>query len=589
MAYLALYRRFRPSGFDSLIGQDHVVRTLVNQINSDKIGHAYLFCGARGTGKTSAAKIFARAINCLSPVNGSPCGKCAVCKALADPSNLDIVEMDAASNNKVENVREIRDKIQYPPVSGKYKVYIIDEVHMLTTEAFNALLKTLEEPPKHAVFILATTEVHKLPSTILSRCMRFDFRLIPTREIAELIGKIYREIGKDYDEDAVNAVARAGNGSVRDALSVADICASYRDGKLTYADVLAVLGATDGDVVVSLLSDIFDSKTGDMLSKVEELADSGKSIGVLCKDIISALRETVICKTCKDAKKILALPDETYKKLVDAGEKVDEKRLLRIMEIFTDAESDLKYSNSPRAVLETACIKASMPAVDYNVDALLSRVAALEQKLASGVVSGQTEKQEPRIGRLNEVSGVSAPTTEKPKTVEEVKPVRVADDYYYPVPPPEEEVPFGDPYSAPITEKPKTVEKPKSVITPVKAAETVSETQSVKSVGNMSAGRIWGTVVRKLRADRNIVLWVACQDMTASLSGNTLVIAANDEAGYNAIVKEQNLATLTAAVRSVGNYDVKVVLGKTEEKDDFEEGVAVLKRNTGVTRVDIKD
>ncbi|MDD6903451.1 MAG: DNA polymerase III subunit gamma/tau, partial [Candidatus Borkfalkiaceae bacterium] len=306
MAYLALYRRFRPSGFDSLIGQDHVVRTLVNQINSDKIGHAYLFCGARGTGKTSAAKIFARAINCLSPVNGSPCGKCAVCKALADPSNLDIVEMDAASNNKVENVREIRDKIQYPPVSGKYKVYIIDEVHMLTTEAFNALLKTLEEPPKHAVFILATTEVHKLPSTILSRCMRFDFRLIPTREIAELIGKIYREIGKDYDEDAVNAVARAGNGSVRDALSVADICASYRDGKLTYADVLAVLGATDGDVVVSLLSDIFDSKTGDMLSKVEELADSGKSIGVLCKDIISALRETVICKTCKDAKKILA-------------------------------------------------------------------------------------------------------------------------------------------------------------------------------------------------------------------------------------------------------------------------------------------
>ena len=379
MAYLALYRRFRPSGFDSLIGQDHVVRTLVNQINSDKIGHAYLFCGARGTGKTSAAKIFARAINCLSPVNGSPCGKCAVCKALADPSNLDIVEMDAASNNKVENVREIRDKIQYPPVSGKYKVYIIDEVHMLTTEAFNALLKTLEEPPKHAVFILATTEVHKLPSTILSRCMRFDFRLIPTREIAELIGKIYREIGKDYDEDAVNAVARAGNGSVRDALSVADICASYRDGKLTYADVLAVLGATDGDVVVSLLSDIFDSKTGDMLSKVEELADSGKSIGVLCKDIISALRETVICKTCKDAKKILALPDETYKKLVDAGEKVDEKRLLRIMEIFTDAESDLKYSNSPRAVFETACIKASMPAVDYNVDALLSRVAALER------------------------------------------------------------------------------------------------------------------------------------------------------------------------------------------------------------------
>ena len=497
--------------------------------------------------------------------------------------------MDAASNNKVENVREIRDKIQYPPVSGKYKVYIIDEVHMLTTEAFNALLKTLEEPPKHAVFILATTEVHKLPSTILSRCMRFDFRLIPTGEIAGLIGKIYREIGKDYDDDAVNAVARAGNGSVRDALSVADICASYRDGKLTYADVLAVLGATDGDVLVSLLSDIFDSKTGDMLSKVEELADSGKSVGVLCKDIVSTLRETVICKTCKDAKKILALPDETYGKLVAAGKKVDEKRLLRIMEIFADAESDLKYSNSPRAVLETACIKASMPAVDYNIDAILSRVAALEQKIASGVVvSGRAEKQEPRTERLNEVSSVSAPITEQPKTAEEVKPVRVADDYDYPVPPPEEEMPFDDPYSVP-----KSVEKKdgksESAVTSVKAAETANESQTVKPVGNMSAGRIWGTVVRKLRSDKNIVLWVACQDMTASLSGNTLVIAANDEAGYNAVIKEQNLSTLTAAVRSVGNYDVKVVLGKTEENDDFEEGVAALKRKTGVTNVDIKN
>ena len=230
-----------------------------------------------------------------------------------------------------------------------------------------------------------------------------------------------------------------------------------------------------------------------------------------------------------------------------------------------------------------------MPAVDYNIDAILSRVAALEQKIASGVVvSGRAEKQEPRTERLNEVSSVSAPITEQPKTAEEVKPVRVADDYDYPVPPPEEEMPFDDPYSVP-----KRVEKkdgkPESAVTSVKAAETANESQTVKPVGNMSAGRIWGTVVRKLRSDRNIVLWVACQDMTASLSGNTLVIAANDEAGYNAVIKEQNLSTLAAAVRSVGNYDVKVVLGKTEEKDDFEEGVAALKRKTGVTNVDIKN
>ena len=256
MAYLALYRRFRPTGFKGLIGQEHIVRTLSNQIASGRIGHAYLFCGTRGTGKTSAAKIFARAINCLHPIDGSPCGECEVCKALLDPSNLDILEMDAASNNKVENVREIREKIQYPPVSGKYKVYIIDEVHMLTSEAFNALLKTLEEPPKHAVFILATTESHKLPSTILSRCMRFDFRIIPTKEIAELIARIYDEVGKTYDKDAVTAIARAGAGSVRDALSIADICVSYRDGKLTYSDVLEVLGATDSSKITSMIKKI---------------------------------------------------------------------------------------------------------------------------------------------------------------------------------------------------------------------------------------------------------------------------------------------------------------------------------------------
>lgn len=585
MAYLALYRRFRPSGFDSLIGQEHVVRTLVNQINSDKIGHAYLFCGARGTGKTSAAKIFARAINCLSPINGSPCGKCEACRSLADPSNLDIVEMDAASNNKVENVREIRDKIQYPPVSGRYKVYIIDEVHMLTAEAFNALLKTLEEPPKHAVFILATTEVHKLPATILSRCMRFDFRLIPTGEIAALIGKIYKEIGKDYDEDAVNAIARAGAGSVRDALSVADICASYRDGKLEYNDVLEVLGATDGDKILSLLDAAFSSDAGELLAGVEGLADSGKSVGVLCKDVISALREVAVCKTCKNGKEILSLPDDEYRKLISLGEKVDERRLLRIIEIFTDAEGNLKYASSPRAVLETACVKAAMPSADYNIDALLSRIAALEEKLKNGF----TPTEKPRIERLNKVEPDVA--ANEPATVASVA---EPEDYGYPTPPPEEELPFDGGYGTG-----ERVVKPaaKPVATPTEKAAPTVETQAAQTKetepatprANMSAGRIWGTVVRKLRADRNIVLWVACQDMTAALDGNTLVITAGDEPGYNAVIKEQNLQTLTAAVRSVGNYAVKVVLGKAEERDDFADGVERLKKNSGVKNVVIKE
>ncbi len=574
MAYLALYRRFRPSGFASLVGQDHVVRTLVNQIKTDKVGHAYLFCGARGTGKTSAAKIFARAINCLSPVDGSPCGKCEVCKALADGSSLDIVEMDAASNNKVENVREIRDKIQYPPVNGRYKVYIIDEVHMLTPEAFNALLKTLEEPPKHAVFILATTEVHKLPSTILSRCMRFDFRLIPTPKIAELIGKIYREIGKEYDDDAVTEIARAGAGSIRDALSIADICVSFRDGKLTYADVLEVLGATDGDKILSLIGNIFDCETGETLKTVEELADSGKSVGVLCKDIISRLRETVVCKTCKDGRSILSLPADVYEKIVALGEKVDGNRLLRIIEIFSEAEGNLKYTASPRTVLETACIKAATPSVDYNIDALLSRISVLEKKIAEGNFSTE---EKPKAQFLNE--SAYAQPTEKP-----VKRI-IADDFDYPAPPPEEEpVPVFD---EPAPRAPIKAAEPQVAAAPVAAVEKTTFATSAP-VGNMSAGRLWGTVVRKLRADRNIMLWVACQDMTAKLDGRTLKIIASDESGYNAVTKEQNLQTLVNTVKSIGDYDVKVELNTEKEVDDFEEGVNQIKRTFGVTDVKIK-
>lgn len=605
MAYLALYRRFRPSGFDSLVGQDHVVRTLVNQIKTDKVGHAYLFCGARGTGKTSAAKIFARAINCLSPVNGSPCGKCEVCKALADGANLDIVEMDAASNNKVENVREIRDKIQYPPVSGRYKVYIIDEVHMLTTEAFNALLKTLEEPPKHAVFILATTEVHKLPATILSRCMRFDFRLIPTAQIAEHIAKIYREIGKDFEPAAVQEIARAGAGSIRDALSVADICVSYREGKLTYSDVLEVLGATDGEKILSLIGDIFAGNTGGVVKTVEELADSGKSVGVLCKDVVSALREIIVCKTCSDYRKILALPDDKTDKLVKLADKIDENGLLRIIEIFADAEGNLRYGSSPRAVFLTACIKASMPSADYNIDALLSRISALEKRLAEGdfspakpVFLNAEERKQPEVSRAAvkpqpEVSRAAVKPQPEPQPSWD-------DDFGVPLPPPEEEpAPVAPVFTGRAESKPAPQSVPTQRAERTPAAKTSiadNESAELKSaatsapVGGMSAGRIWGTVVRKLRADRNIVLWVACQEMEAQLSGRTLKVIATEESGYNAVIKEQNLQTLIATVKTVGDYDVEVSLKKQDDgANAFESGVEQIKKTFGATTLEIKD
>ncbi|MBQ9730297.1 MAG: DNA polymerase III subunit gamma/tau, partial [Clostridia bacterium] len=232
MSYLALYRTFRPKNFQEVVRQEHIVTILKNQIQTNRIGHAYLFCGLRGTGKTTVAKIFARAVNCQTPVNGSPCGKCAVCKALEDEANLDIVEIDAASNNGVEEMRDLREKVQYPPVAGKYKVYIVDEVHMLSQGAVNAVLKTLEEPPKHAVFILATTEVQKIPATILSRCMRFDFKLLPQEDLEKQLRFVLDSVQKPYEEEAVSAIARAGAGSARDMLSIADACISYQKGIL---------------------------------------------------------------------------------------------------------------------------------------------------------------------------------------------------------------------------------------------------------------------------------------------------------------------------------------------------------------------
>ena len=256
MAYLAFYRTFRPVSFDTVVRQEHIVRTLKNRIQSNKIGHAYLFCGPRGTGKTTLAKIFARAINCEHPVDGSPCGKCPTCRALADGANMDISEIDAASNNGVDEMRDLREKVQYPPVAGRYKVYIIDEVHMLTASAFNAVLKTLEEPPAHAVFILATTEPQKIPATILSRCMRFDFKLIPQKDLEGLVKSVLDKTGKEYEEEAVAAIARAGAGSARDSLSIADMCASYSTGKLTYEDVNAVLGSADFFTVAEIAESI---------------------------------------------------------------------------------------------------------------------------------------------------------------------------------------------------------------------------------------------------------------------------------------------------------------------------------------------
>lgn len=413
MSYLALYRKYRPTGFDGIIGQEHIVKTLVNQIETGRLGHAYLFTGTRGTGKTSTAKIFAKAINCEHPVNGSPCGKCAACKALQDPSNIDVIEIDAASNNGVNEIRELRDNVQFPPVTCKYKVYIIDEVHMLTGAAFNALLKTLEEPPRHAVFILATTEAHKLPATILSRCMRFDFRLVPTERIAELIAKIYDEQGKKYKKEAIFAIARAGEGSIRDALSIADTALSYGDKELTYDDVNEILGSTNSELITLFCERLLAGDSGEALRITESLASLGKSMGVLTKDLTVILRDILIIKTCKTANALLGLPETRYNQLKTMADGVSEARIIRMLEIFAETENALRYTTHPRVVFETAAVKAARPETDYDIDAVLARVKALEDKFKDGV-SLYDKGVKPQAATFASLKSEKAENTEQP-------------------------------------------------------------------------------------------------------------------------------------------------------------------------------
>ncbi|MBQ2714690.1 MAG: DNA polymerase III subunit gamma/tau [Clostridia bacterium] len=406
MAYLSLYRKFRPDGFDSLLGQDHIVRILKNQIATNTIGHAYLFTGARGTGKTSAAKIFARAVNCLSPVNGSPCGECDVCKALSGSVNLDILEIDAASNNGVDEIRDLRERIMYPPVSGKYKVYIVDEVHMLSIAAFNALLKTLEEPPAHAIFILATTEVQKIPDTILSRCMRFDFRLLPEELIASHLENVFKKIGKDADKNALRAIASAGEGSMRDALSVADMCLSYSTGKLLYEDVLEVLGATDRNVIVNLVSDMLKGNAKSCIEGIDSIVRSGRSMGVLARDLSNVLRIALVLKV--NPNKESGLPDNADKNLRESLLVYDTSTLLRALELVCKLETEMRYSVQPRLLLEATALKVGDMRADLNVDGLLSRITVLENKvkalsenISEGVVV--TKNVNKAEAKLNEI------------------------------------------------------------------------------------------------------------------------------------------------------------------------------------------
>ncbi len=377
--YQSLYRKYRPDTFEKVIGQDHITKTLVNQIKSGNIAHAYLLTGTRGTGKTSVARIFARAINCLSPKDGSPCGECECCKKLISGTSLDVVEIDAASNNSVDDARAIRDNVRYAPVDCKYKVYIIDEVHQLSGAAFNALLKTLEEPPAHAVFILATTEVQKIPATIMSRCLRLDFHLVPQEALEAHVAKIFDAEGVKYTKEGISAIAAAGEGSVRDTLSVADMCVSYSD-TVDYESVLGVLGANDPTMIAKIALATLSGDIKGAIDLVEEAASLGKSVQLLTRDLTKYFRDLIIIKHDPACNVILKLPNKLFDAAAEIAKGFDSVVLMRALDIFSGIEAKSRYSNQPKILLETAIIKTATLSGEDLPD-LIAKVSALETKI----------------------------------------------------------------------------------------------------------------------------------------------------------------------------------------------------------------
>ena len=360
MSYTALYRKFRPDEFEDVKGQDAIVRTLKNQINADRIGHAYLFCGTRGTGKTTVAKIFAKAVNCEHPVDGSPCGECAMCKSIAAGTSMNVIEIDAASNNGVDNIREIREEVTYRPTEGKYKVYIIDEVHMLSIGAFNALLKTLEEPPEYVIFILATTEAHKIPITILSRCQRYDFKRISIETIAARLRELIDKEGWDVEDKAVRYIAKMADGSMRDSLSLLDQCAAfYMNETLTYDHVLEVLGAVDTEVFSRLLRQLLAMDVHQVIETVDELVMQGRELSQLAADFTWYLRNLLLVKSSDNMEDVLDVSSENLALLKEEAQMIDSDTLIRYIRIFSDLTNQLKYAT--QKLRRIVCLRATDP------------------------------------------------------------------------------------------------------------------------------------------------------------------------------------------------------------------------------------
>lgn len=421
MSYTALYRKFRPDAFSDVKGQDHIVTTLKNQLRANRIGHAYLFTGTRGTGKTTVAKIFAKTVNCEHPTEDGPCGECRICKAIAAGASMNVIEIDAASNNGVDNIREIIDEVSYSPAEGKYKVYIIDEVHMLSPGAFNALLKTLEEPPSYVIFILATTEVHKIPITILSRCQRYDFKRISIDTITDRMKELMATEQVQVEDRALRYIAKVADGSMRDALSLLDQCIAFHLGKeLTYDMTLDVLGAVDTEVFSRLLRFVMDRNVLGCIELLEEIVMQGRELVQFVTDFTWYLRNLMLVQTADNLEDVIDMSTDNLANLKEEASMLSMDQIIRYIHIFSELSGQIRYAAQKRILVEIALIKLCKPEMETDQEAVLDRIRQVEEKVENGIVvtAAQMPAGAPGV-QGGPQGGAARPKPELPKAIPE--------------------------------------------------------------------------------------------------------------------------------------------------------------------------
>ncbi len=516
--YQALYRKWRPMRFSDISGQNQVSDTLKTAVANGRTSHAYLFCGTRGTGKTSTAKIFSRAVNCENPIDGEPCNECPTCKGILDGSILDVYEMDAASNRGVENIREIRDEVIYTPVGCKYKVYIIDEVHMLTAEAFNALLKTLEEPPSHTIFILATTEPHKIPATILSRCQRFDFKRISVDDIAHRISEITSAEGIDITPDAVETIAELGDGSMRDAISILDRCSAFGSEKLTSDRISDIMGVVGTSKLFEICDAVAENNAKLAVKLTDDVLREGKEAQNLIENLIDHYRILLVCKATDKPAELIEKTEITAEKFVTQAEKYGVERILYSIKTLGEYLSQAKWLTKPKLAVTQAVVRLSNPAYSSETEALLARIEKLEAKvmdLSLGNVSAE------RISDKKD-----ADNTEKIKTSE----VTASSD----TPPPWD---ISDGKTKVIASKEEASVEVES--TPAKEA-VLSETDAKDS----NSWELWKEALGEIKKESKL-LYAFLYNGNAIKNGNVIEIEVEGKLAYERISTEDGIKYLS--------------------------------------------